>query len=97
MPIGTLDVLEMAKAEHIRAFYRRTYVPANAVLVIVGDYPLGLLEERVSHWFADWQVSDAPADPPTGPQDLARAGESDIYLDPALSERVSVEIGRAHV
>ncbi|MBA4164931.1 MAG: peptidase M16, partial [Erythrobacter sp.] len=90
LPIGTLEVLETANAEDIRAFYRRTYVPGNAVLVIIGDYPLDLLEERVRHWFEDWRGDAAPPDPPTGPLDLARAGESDIYLDPALSEQVSV-------
>ena len=90
MPIGTLDVLDNAGAEDIRGFYRRTYVPANAVLVIVGDYPLDLLEERVQRWFAGWQGEAAPLDPPTGPMVLSRTGENDIYLDPALSERVSV-------
>src|SRR3546814_17836307 len=80
LPIGTLEVLETANAEDIRAFYRRTYVPGNAVLVIIGDYPLDLLEERVRHWFEDWRGDAAPPDPPTGPLALAREGERDIYL-----------------
>src|SRR3546814_15912272 len=54
MPIGTLEVLETADAADIRAFHRRTYVPANTGLVILRDSPLELLEERVHHLFDDW-------------------------------------------
>ena len=32
----------------------------------------------------------APPTPQTGPIDLSLAGQTDIYLDPALSERVNV-------
>ena len=90
LPIGDLAVLEQASASELREFYRRNYVPANATLVIVGDFPLALLEERVRHWFADWQPANDPAEPETGPINLARSGETDIYVDPALSEGVSI-------
>ena len=90
VPIGTLDVLENASAEDLRGFYERTYVPENAVLVIVGDYPVELLEERVRHWFADWQGAADPEDPITGPVDITRRNETDIYVDQALNETVSV-------
>ena len=90
IPIGTLDVLENASAEDLRGFYERTYVPENAVLVIVGDYPVELLEERVKHWFADWEGSAEPPDPVTGPVDISRENETDIYVDQALNETVSL-------
>ncbi|NNF95158.1 MAG: insulinase family protein [Altererythrobacter sp.] len=90
VPIGTLEVLENADAEDLRGFYERTYVPENAVLVIVGDYPVELLRERLEHWFADWQGGAEPADPVTGPVEIARTNETDIYVDQALNETVSV-------
>ncbi len=90
VPIGTLEVLENASAEDLRGFYERNYVPENAVLVIVGDYPVDLLEERVKHWFADWQGAAEPVDPVTGPVDVTRNGETDIYVDQALNETISV-------
>jgi len=89
-PIGTVDVLEHASAEELRALYRRTYVPANAVLVIVGDFPLEQMEQAVRRHFASWQAAPDPAEPDAGPIDLTRAGETDIYTDPALTERVQV-------
>lgn len=90
VPIGRLEVLENADAEDLRGFYERTYVPENAVLVIVGDYPEELLEDRVKHWFADWQGGAEPTDPITGPVDITRTNETDIYVDQALNETVSV-------
>lgn len=90
VPIGTLEVLENASAADLRGFYERTYVPRNAVLVIVGDYPVDLLEARVKHWFADWQGAEAPVEPLTGPVDITRTSETDIYVHEALPETVSV-------
>ena len=90
LPIGALEVLENATAADLRGFYRRNYVPANTTLVIVGDFPIELLEARVRHWFADWQPAPDPTEPVTGPVALDRMGETNIYVDPALPESVSV-------
>ncbi|QUL39265.1 pitrilysin family protein [Erythrobacter sp. JK5] len=90
LPIGTLDVLESAGAAELRALYRRTYTPANTVLVVVGDFPTALVEAKIRERFGDWQGGPAPADPVTGPIDIDRQGLTDIYLDPALSENVSI-------
>ncbi len=90
LPIGTAEVLENATAEELRALYRRTYVPANAVLVIVGDFPLAEMETAVRQHFASWQAAPDPAEPYAGPADITRSGETRIYLDPALNERVQV-------
>lgn len=90
LPIGTLEVLENASAAQIRALYERTYTPANTVLVIVGDYPVEVMEAAIRARFADWQAAPAPVEPETGPVDVTRRGETDIYTDPALSESVSI-------
>ncbi len=90
LPIGTLDVLECATAEDLRALYERTYTPANTVLVIVGDFPVEAMEQAIRERFANWRGGPAPVDPETGPVDITRAGLTDIYIDPALSERVSI-------
>ncbi len=90
LPIGTLDVLENASAEDLRGFYERTYVPANTVMVIVGDFPAAMMEAKIREVFADWQGGPAPAEPVTGPIPIERESEVDIYTDPALSESVSL-------
>ncbi|NQX94113.1 MAG: insulinase family protein, partial [Erythrobacter sp.] len=89
-PIGVLDVLETADAKTIRALYERTYVPKNTVMVIVGDYPVDLMEAKLRAAFADWSGGPAPDDPVTGPVDVTQKGKTDIYLDPSLSESVSI-------
>ncbi|WP_428028215.1 M16 family metallopeptidase [Altererythrobacter sp.] len=90
LPIGVIEVLEHANADDIRAFYRRTYVPANAVVVIVGDYPLTEMEAKVRRWFGDWEAAPDPAKPEAGPIDIARSSDTDIYVDPALPERLRI-------
>ncbi|MEO1221620.1 MAG: insulinase family protein, partial [Pseudomonadota bacterium] len=90
LPIGTKEVIEAASAEDIRGLYERTYTPSNTVLVIVGDFPLKTMEAAVRSHFADWSLAPAPPDPVTGPVDVARKGARDIFLDPALSESLTL-------
>ncbi|MEO0464530.1 MAG: insulinase family protein [Pseudomonadota bacterium] len=90
LPIGTIDVISNATAAQLRALYERTYTPANTVLVIVGDYPVDVMEAKLKERFADWSGPAAPVDPETGPIDITRTGLTDIYTDPSLSENLSV-------
>lgn len=91
LPIGTAEVLENATAAQIRALYERTYTPANTVLVVVGDYPVEVVEAAIRARFADWTPSaPAPAEPGAGPIDTAIKGLTDIHLDPALAESVTI-------
>jgi zinc protease len=89
LPIGTDETLKAADAARIRGFYRRAYVPANAVLIVIGAIDVPQVESAIRARFDDWSGPPAPAKPEAGPVDLARHGETDIYLDPALSERVT--------
>jgi zinc protease len=91
LPIGDIGVLESATAEDLRGLYRRAYTPANAVIVVVGDYPVAEVEAAIRMRFADWQAdASAPPEPVTGPVDVTRKGLTDIHLDPALSESVTL-------
>lgn len=90
LPIGTAAVLENASAEQIRALYARTYTPANTVLVVVGDFPVDDIKAAIKARFYDWQASPAPAKPVAGPIDPSRRGLTDIHIDPALSESVTI-------
>lgn len=90
LPIGVPEVLENVTTEQMRAFYAREYVPANTVLVVVGDIAGGTVEKAIRRHFASWPAAPLPADPEVGVIDLGRGGETDIYLDPALSERITV-------
>ncbi len=90
LPIGTLQTLQNAGATEIRRFYEREYVPANTVLVVIGDFPASAVETAILEHFGSWAAAPLPAKPATGPIDLNRSGVTDIYLDPALSERVTM-------
>ncbi|MEM1051434.1 MAG: insulinase family protein [Pseudomonadota bacterium] len=90
LPIGTLEVIETASAEDIRRLYERTYTPANTVLVIVGDFPIAAMKTAIRSHFADWSPAAAPRDPISGPVDVTRKGLSDIFVDPALSEGLTL-------
>ncbi|MEP1423053.1 MAG: insulinase family protein, partial [Erythrobacter sp.] len=90
LPIGTLEVIENATAQDLRGLYERTYTPSNTVLIIVGDFPVDVMEAAIREHFDDWAPAPAQPDPTTGPVDVTRKGASDIFLDPALSESVTL-------
>ncbi|UIP06361.1 insulinase family protein [Erythrobacter sp. SDW2] len=82
--------LEALDAATLRSFWERNYVPAKTTLVVVGDFDAAEVEAKIKARFADWSPRPSAPQPSAGPVDPARAGETDIYLDPALSEQVSI-------
>jgi zinc protease len=70
--IGSHEDLEAAGVEDVRAFFQRFYVPANASLVIAGDFDPAVARKLVDRYFG-WQPT-RPV-PPKGaarPVTLAR-------------------------
>ena len=53
-PLGTPDSLAGLTSARLQAFYEHWYRPENAVVVMVGDLPLDVLEQKVKATFADW-------------------------------------------
>jgi zinc protease len=91
-PIGTVETLEAATPQSVRAFHDRWYRPENTVIVVVGDYPREYLASLVERWFADWKVAGKPAAAP----DFG-APKAPPNADPALpvgETRVIVEPGQ---
>ena len=90
LPIGILETLEEATAEGLRAFWEREYLPEDTVLVISGDFPASEAEQAIRGHFADWQRFGEAEEIEAGTVDPALSGQTDIYLDPALSETVTL-------
>lgn len=90
LPIGTSEALNAATADRLRAFWTREYVPANTTLVVIGDFDPAAVEAAITRHFASWQAAPIPPEPDPGPVDAARNGKTAIFIDPALSERVTI-------
>ena len=52
-PIGDVQYIDEASIDEFRAFYRRFYVPNNAVLAIAGDFDVKETRQLVEAYFAD--------------------------------------------
>ncbi|GGC00195.1 peptidase M16 [Novosphingobium endophyticum] len=90
MPIGTAETLNAASAASLRAFYEREYVPAHVTLVVVGDFDVAQIVTGIQRHFGHWPAAPSEPQPDAGPIARKDKGRTDIYVDPALSERVSV-------
>lgn len=73
LTIGRHRDIEAATLEQVRDFYRTWYVPANATLLIAGDFEVDEAKAMVQKWFGDFPTSTkpphrvVPADPIRGP------------------------------
>jgi zinc protease len=88
LPIGTPESLNAATAAALKSFWMRHYVPANAVLMIVGDFDPDLAEAALRARFADWQPAPPQPRPDQGKVLQGQKAQTRVHLDPALSERV---------
>ncbi|WPZ04387.1 insulinase family protein [Blastomonas marina] len=94
---GTVEDLENATSERLRAFWMREYVPAATTLIVVGDFDPAMVEAKIRAEFSDWQREGAVDQADFGPVNPARAGLTDIYLDPSLPEIVDFSRHGAYV
>ena len=90
LPIGTAETIRAADAAALRALYERLYRPDDAALIVVGEFDPDVVEASIREHFADWAGPQALEGPDAGPIDPVHAGLTDIYLDPALAERITI-------
>ena len=89
IPIGTTAALDAATGDTLRAFWQRTYVPAKTTVIVIGDFDPAVAEASLRQHFTDWAAAPAAPQPGAGPVRFGDTGRTAIYLDPALSERVT--------
>ena len=89
LPIGTAEALNAATAETLRGFWEREYVPERTTVIVVGDFDPDAVEAAIRRHFASWTAQAPAPAPPAGPVLPEDKGRTAIYLDPALSERVT--------
>nr|WP_166179111.1 M16 family metallopeptidase [Altererythrobacter segetis] len=90
LPIGTAESVQGADAARLKALWQRLYRPQDVAVIVVGDFDAAKVEAAIKAHFADWEAPAAQPQPDPGPLDFEIAGKTDIYLDPALPERITV-------
>ncbi len=90
LPIGTIESLQGATAERLRGLYQRLYRPENTAVIVVGEFDPDQAEAMIRDHFASWQPQPLVAPATAGPIAADYAGATDVYLDPALAEQVTV-------
>ncbi|GGC36090.1 peptidase M16 [Novosphingobium marinum] len=88
-PIGAAETIAGASADALRAFWSREYVPEHTTIVVIGDFDPDLVEARIRDTFSGWTGPAPEPQPGGGPVDPSTAGRTDVYVDPALSERIT--------
>jgi zinc protease len=88
-PIGTVETLEAATPQLVRAFHDRWYRPENTVVVVVGDYDPQYLASLVEKWWAEWKMPGKPTPAPDFGAPHAPAGADPA--NPVGETRVVVE------
>jgi zinc protease len=90
LPIGLDTALNAATPAALRAFWASNYLPAKTTLIVIGDFDPAQVEAAITRRFADWQAAPVTVQPPAGPILPRDHGRTDIYLDPALPERLYI-------
>jgi zinc protease len=90
------DELRAVDSDQIKAWLPRIYNPANATLVIAGDFDLGVARDLVTRWFYDWSGLPGAGSidvPPVAPVAADRPREAVIVTHRPGSTQVDVQIG----
>jgi zinc protease len=89
-PIGDVNVIKTAPPERLADLYRHYYRPERAVLVVVGDFDLDRVEQKIRDRFSDWRgVGPAGADPVIGPV-KPRQTETRLVVEPGAQAMVDI-------
>ncbi|MCX6565094.1 MAG: pitrilysin family protein [Candidatus Aminicenantes bacterium] len=78
---GIPERMEKLSTEDIVRFYKRLFVPNNAVIAVVGNLPLSEMETRVREVFSDVTRGEEPPAPPERAQPLPKTMEIERELD----------------
>ncbi|MDE8652593.1 M16 family metallopeptidase [Novosphingobium album (ex Liu et al. 2023)] len=101
-PIGTVETLQAATPQSVRAFYQRWYRPANVTVIVAGDAEPAVLAEYVRKWFSGWKVPGKPAPAPSFGDPVAPAdadlnnpvGKTEVIVEPDLPASMTYAILR---
>jgi zinc protease len=64
-PIGTVETLQAATPESVKAFHDKWYRPDNTIIVVAGDADPQVMLDQIKKWFGPWTAKGpkpAPVD-----------------------------------
>ena len=82
--------IQNAPAETVRRFYERTYRPENATLVLVGEFDIDAVEQKIKAGFSDWRGNGASGGNVYGTVDANQAVRFGTFVNPGIAESVEL-------
>ena len=95
--IGTVETLQGATSEAVKAFHRRWYRPEKTTIAVAGDIDDQFLASLVEEFFGDWSVA-GPSEPapdfgdpvaPAGADPANPIGEITTLVEPDLPRSIT--------
>lgn len=101
-PIGTVETLQAATSESVKAFHTRWYRPERAIVIVSGDADPAALAALVKTHFGGWKVPGKAAPSPSFGDPVAPAGsdpknpvgEVHVQVEPDLPRTATYAILR---
>jgi zinc protease len=88
-PLGTEEALKKITRDDIAAFYRSSYAPANAALVLAGDLTEAEARRLATQAFGGWSGQTAPTPAPPAPTSIP---ERVVLVDMAGAPQTAIGI-----
>jgi len=91
-PIGTVETLQAATPDSVKAFHDKWYRPDNTIIVVAGDADPQAMIAQISKWFGPWQAPASKLQPvdfgkPVAPRGASPAnpvGETRVIVEPTV-------------
>ena len=87
----TQESLEKVSLQDVVDFYKKTWTPQEAYLVIVGDIKFKQLKKEVKEAFGDWEKTAAPAGDLAASENLSNMEINFVDMPNAVQSEVMVE------
>jgi zinc protease len=89
-PIGTVESLNAATSQSLRAFHDRWYRPERAIVVISGDGDPQLFEQLIKQYFSDWQGKGPRTPEPDFGKPVTGGPTSKVLAEPGMPMIISM-------
>ena len=91
MPAGRAEVLETVTRDQLVSLYQRYYRPERATLLMVGDFHVDAIEQKIIDRFGDWRPEgEAGGEPDAAYRPPERSPAASVFVHPDGGDSISV-------